>query len=168
MDAGRELDALIAVTLFGWEWKKYPPPTAPERPPLTLLVPPAAPNRIRIPNNYDRVWQPSDAQAKRFEGWDECYYWDNGEAQRGFPYYSTDIAAAWLVIAALRENRRTWVRELKNIAVDLWECQFVRYTENEGEFGVDRYYSGRVEGAPLAICIAALKAVGYESEDTDA
>jgi len=148
LQPGRELDALIATTFFGWEWKQYQAPNWTEPYLLTLLVPPAAPGRIRIMNRYDRIWRESDASAKRFDGWDESYWWHDGEMHKGFPHYSTDIAAAWQVVEHF--ERLTYTTALHSI-IDGWVCSFrgVRYAD-----------AAQAPTAPHAICLAALKAIG--------
>lgn len=47
MQLGRELDALVAQTFFGWRWMKYPTPYN-SRSLLTGLFPPEAPGRICV------------------------------------------------------------------------------------------------------------------------
>lgn len=141
MEAGRELDAKVAEAL-GWKWAHD------KRQKQSLLMRP-------------------DIYAEFVSGVLQSP--DFGQGDGGFPFsgelvphFSTDITDAWQLIIHLRENDRTWLRELLNVKDDIWQCQFVRYTTNEEEFGVDRFRSGSVEGAPLAICLAFLKAKGVE------
>ena len=64
-------------------------------------------------------------------------------------HYSTDIAAAWLVLDHFGDTMR---RLLWNRGSGGWECV------------IDCDHAVRAETAPLAICLAALKAVGVEVE----
>ena len=109
MTAGRELDALIAETFFGWRWMKYQAPNASVPRLLTGLFPPAAPGRLCVANRYDRIWLPSDRRAERFSGWDNAPWWESDglgghERRSGFAYYSTKMDDASLVIQALDEH----------------------------------------------------------------
>ena len=73
-----------------------------------------------------------------------CYdhsEWHYGPAQE----YSTDIAAAWEVVGRMGDVLR---RLLRNKGSEKWECIF------------DYVHVGTAPTAPLAICRAALKAVG--------
>jgi hypothetical protein len=86
--------------------------------------------------------------------WEDCFRAYTGvltvrhEEYGGPPFYSTDIAAAWDVVEKMRERRAdfyirfvsTWTVEFDSVAGD---------------------YNGYTDGdtAPLAICLAALKAV---------
>ncbi|MCC2453300.1 BC1872 family protein [Bacillus cereus] len=78
-----------------------------------------------------------------------------GAVHPQLPKFSTNIKDAWLVIDALyeKENIRMFV---SNNFHPLWEA---RCKKDNGDWighGVDNY------SAPMAICIAALKAVGEE------
>lgn len=103
MKAGREMDAAIAVSFFDWRWMQYQAPNYYEPKQLTLLCPPEAPDRICVPNQYDRIWSPSDRHAPRFSEWDQSVWWENYEYQRGFPAYSADMGDAWLIIGVFRD-----------------------------------------------------------------
>lgn len=111
MKAGRELDALVAEKVMGWD-----------------LVPTRHLVRLR----YFR--QPgTDSRAAR----ERCY----------LPRYSEDIAAAWGVVEKLSGYERK-----------LEEC-------SEGwcfTFEAGEEFWGQADTAPLAICLAALKAVGVD------
>lgn len=73
----------------------------------------------------------------------------------GFPHYSTDIAAAWLVVEKMRTRSR-FLHLMEHGSVvegpPLWRCQFIGDDDgpSDCEFA---------DTAPLAICLAALKAV---------
>lgn len=68
--------------------------------------------------------------------------------------YSTDIAAAWAVVEKmpLEMSLERWP-EFRNT----WRCSFERMKEWV-----------RADTAPLAICLAALRACGIEAPDTPA
>jgi hypothetical protein len=127
MDAGRELDALVAEKVMGWSDIDLEDQG-------DFGVPPEA----RIPDAYGRTvsWY-----ASPFEQ---------------FPHYSTDIAAAWLVVEKVATIDKGEPGGLE-VAVlhypDRCECHI---ETNSAAFLV-------VEGAPTAphaICRAALLAVG--------
>lgn len=149
MPAGREMDALVAVEIFGWRWMKYPAPNARDMV-LTGIFPPRSICSIESPNEYQRIWQPSDAAAPRFAPWDDPIWWDlDGTMQRGLPHYSTDISAAWLVIKAL--NKGMFRLEL---GARIASAEFSGYSKKKTTVhGVPE------DVAPLAICRAALLAL---------
>jgi|CXWL01.1.fsa_nt_gi hypothetical protein len=77
-------------------------------------------------------------------------YWDE-------PCYSTDISAAWLVVEKLRE--RGWKIELFG-RTDCWCVLFEQGPNHTLQTAIED-----ADTAPLAICLAALKAVGVEMEE---
>jgi hypothetical protein len=108
---GRELDAGVAVEVMGWRWMKY---AAPNNPTLTLtgIFPPKAPGRICVGNNYDLIWEPSDAEQPRFSNWDSPTWWEDGETFHGLPHYNTDHNAAAEVRARMCELYPGYVWQL--------------------------------------------------------
>lgn len=161
MQVGRELDALIAVRLFGWRWMRYPAPNNPSLL-LTGLFPPEAPDRICTANGYDQVWEPSNEHAPRFSTWDTCAWWEDGEFQRGFPHYSTDIAAAWTVVERLTDPTRPDRCTFEMRRITDWEDPTWGYDVRFGRWGDPTRQPDRIawaRTAPLAICLASLKAV---------
>lgn len=70
------------------------------------------------------------------------------------PRYSTDISAAWEVVEKLGEK------------FEQFDLQFGwntgRFVCGFGSFGTSRFESTPTEFAPHAICLAALRAVGYD------
>jgi len=146
---GRELDALVAERIFGWRWMAYPAPNNPTETWLTAIFPPPAPDRIVVANRYDRIWRPSSRDAPRFVEWDTCPWWEDGEIQRGVPHYSTDIAAAWLVVEKMDFDERALVRDS---SAGLW---YVQRWSHKGRF----MWEAEGVTAPHAICLAALEAV---------
>lgn len=68
-------------------------------------------------------------------------------------HYSTDIAAAWLVVEKMHDE---WSFDCGDDALSgEWEAQFLKVEEGPRHSG-----HGRAETAALAICRAALAAVG--------
>lgn len=91
----------------------------------------------------------AEAVAKQIQGDYKAHlypYYDE-------PHYSTNIAAAWLVVEKLR---KTWAIELHS-REGVWNCLV-----EEGDEVTAHYIATKeAETAPLAICLAALAAVGY-------
>jgi hypothetical protein len=83
-------------------------------------------------------------------------FWHDENQQERWqaPNYSTDIAAAWLVVEKLRgawdisSGATSWVAHL---------------SVSEGPWS-DRHAAAEAEAAPHAICLAALKAIGYKQK----
>lgn len=66
------------------------------------------------------------------------------------PTYSTDIRAAWEIVEKLCPQEDEF--QLKRFNKKEWDCNFSYFMET----------SCQADTAPHAICLAALKAVGYE------
>ena len=75
----------------------------------------------------------------------------NGPSYFDPPAYSTDIAAAWLVVEKLRETHDVELRGYQPYEPNNWQVVV------DSEF----YTEGT---APHAICLAALKAVGADPD----
>ena len=73
----------------------------------------------------------------------------------GAPPFSTDIAAAWQVIERWDEQGWDWEITTGKNNIHVWVL-----TDNERVFA----HRGIAPEAPLAICLAALKACGVELE----
>ena len=109
MDAGREMDVVIHMKVFGH------------------------------PRNVPVMRDPGFLYRQTEAGW----------VKEFAPAYSTDIAAAWLVV----EKCEYFNIERENKFVGTWQCDVV----------IDvRGGSASADTAPLAICRAALKAVEAE------
>lgn len=83
------------------------------------------------------------------------------------PHYSTDIAAAWQVVEELRN--RKYVLRLESspymAQTEYWMGVFGFKGVDEEAWILEINYSPKIPSAPLAICIAALKALGeYRDE----
>ena len=70
------------------------------------------------------------------------------------PYYSTRIEDAWLVVEKLREMG-AWINVSIGTHKMFWECRGII---NEGKDNEVRFIN-HAPTAPLAICLAALKAI---------
>jgi len=87
----------------------------------------------------------------------EEYLWRDWEV----PYFSDDIAAAWQVVEKMREKYVINIEiDCENTWVELWrDSTDEPYKQVADEYG---------DTAPLAICLAALRAVGaIAAEDED-
>lgn len=77
---------------------------------------------------------------------------------RKLPHYSSDIAAAWSVFervgmgASCRDNQ---IRRIDGPLISEWRCSF---QDDEGSSDATAHT------APLAICLAALKAKGIDTK----
>ena len=131
MNAGRELDAIIAEKVMGWH-------LVPVKELCAVLMPPEITGVI----------------------WD-----DDLIMKYQVPPYSTDIAAAWQVVEKIADTQTHFhaqfvlQRELFG-----WGCGFRKLNwsgavnESVSPFIIHEH----CQTAPHAICLAALKAVGYD------
>lgn len=70
-------------------------------------------------------------------------------------HYSTDIYEAWRVVEKMRQEPEGWEVVVES-SIGKWRAEF--YPGPEKDAGE----SGWVETAPRAICLAALRAVGFD------
>ena len=131
MEAGRELDALVAEEVMG-EVEAH----APVGDGLTRTDVFGAPSLLAADDKI-RVAYPKSLAAGRL--------WP---AQYCGPKYSTDLAAAWEVVEKMRERYVDFLLEWDH---DQWRASYCG--ENE---------DARADTVALAICLAALRAVGVE------
>lgn len=155
MTAGRELDALIAEKVMGFLWHKWTPEMDQDA---------AADLRGH------RFLKPADTIQKFRDGGWEVGPWvlasiddpiyvgcDNQE----IPNYTTDIAAAWLVVGELA-RRGYWLSLKSPFETDnAWSAGFTPHGMSGWNGRPD--FAGFALTAPLAICLAALKAVAAVS-----
>jgi hypothetical protein len=124
MDAGREMDALVAEHLMGWRLVKRG-------------------RRVATGPDYE-----GPGEILGFSG--------NADARRWIaqvcPAYSTEIAAAWSVVELFPETGRGLHLMQSMARGGRWRCTF---DMEDGVWG---------DTAPHAICLAALKSVGYTPE----
>ncbi len=132
MEAGRELDALIAEKVMGWENNKDGP--------------------TYYGHRHEQIWAMNEVPVY------DC------------PAYSTDIAAAWEVVSAgfveavvkLDDGRYGSIPAREDWSSDepKLRCGFqLSHPGNYYEVPIAADCIG--DTAPHAICLAALKAVGY-------
>lgn len=87
----------------------------------------------------------------------ECYGTGTEEGYGPVVDYSTDSAAAWQVVEKLTELHVVSVSCMLN---KRWRCEVVQ-AHSQRQTPVNAI----ADTAPLAICLAALKAVGVEMEE---
>lgn len=147
LPAGRELDALVAERVMGWEWLErrmdvHDPSTA-----RKALFPPSDSEWIRI-NYNERDWSAASSATPRFHDWDEAALRSKGgAAELCLPYYSSDIAAAWQVVEKMAEKG------------DLIFLQTHRGDDEQYAATFVEPFTAYAPTVPLAVCRAALKAV---------
>jgi hypothetical protein len=123
MEAGRELDALVAEQVMGWKRETY---------------------------SFNN-WRDGKVESMELSG---LMGPDGLREVDQFPFYSTDIAAAWEVVEKLEEENIARL-ELTRLGWDwqkTWRVSFFTTAVSEGAI---------VEGdiVPLTICRAALLAL---------
>jgi len=132
MEAGREMDRLIADRIFNLDtYKKW------------IYV-----DRF---DHFDCFLD--DARYDENGQWDYAFL-QNGSFRR-VPSYSTDIAAAWQVVEKIkdvfRKQKPDWDFAIVETGENHWLAGWLQYESFE--------LSGEGKTAPLAICRAALKVV---------
>jgi len=143
LEAGRELDALVAEKVMG----------------LRYCEPGLA---IDVATGAEKTIPPTWMRFKEMDGhmpvYDPC----------DLPKYSTEIGAAWEVVEHVRRMHpaRVWF-ELYAPRGDLpWTAVFftrcLEWEDSMYEMGSDRIIPSSGKEAPLAICRAALKVVGVK------
>jgi len=147
--AGRELDALVAKKVMGLHGIGY-----------------YGPNKSHgFHRDYDRFDTNDEALAAYKKYWPEdswhededcLHHWKDDWGPLCLYEYSTDIFYAWLVVEKMQEDGWYW-----GIGYDYGELVAGFYTARDSEGEVDPYFV-QAKTAPLAICLAALKAVGEE------
>lgn len=148
----REHDALVAEKVMGWQRVESPGMR------MTLLMPGVmaqAGYSIRMAASWDRIGDVSVPVATLSKTVKESgleWLWRK-HARDTLPHYSTDIAAAWAVVEQLHAQH---IR----VAVIAYLDGNHR-CELRGQ-GTEFLLAKEGPTAPAAICLAALKAVGYE------
>ena len=136
LGAGRELDALVAVAIFGW----------PERVYIT--------DERHDPARPIYAWK----ECHRKHGEEEtceCAWLCGQHEFYEAPRYSTDIAAAWSVVEKMREYPDARFRTLRLVAYSYSRTYASFDSMDEGE---DWHEANGEHATPLAICKAALAA----------
>jgi len=133
--ADRELDAQIAVTLFGYRWVEISiqgdPPIA------ALLSQSIAEPRLK---SYPDSFKLAKSDTKRAGDWDSF-----------MPHFSTSIVDAWQVVDRMYQDFESF--SLVRRRDGLWMANFHNPHEGTGSG------CGIGQNAPCAICKAALEAV---------
>lgn len=140
LEAGRELDALIAERVMGWKWCASPNTFKPGRPWRRWLAEP-----YRNMPVWDGVTEmPIDGLF---------------DEESNVLYYSTDIAAAWEVVEKLRE---TWPVVLVTVGPKHYDVEI--NTDKGSPSHYRLVEDAQAETLPLAICRAALKAISTQEK----
>lgn len=150
----RELDALIAIHVFGWRWMRNTHVGK-----CALIAPETSAEEAlegwKASNWCAAEWEPCEgipAQVERDRGWARiCSEYRGGELLRtGLPRYSEDIAAAWKIVTEMRKRGGTLML-VEHIRLPRWEADF-------GMGGV--YNPAQDESECVALCRAALASLG--------
>lgn len=136
MNAGRELDALIAEKVMGFTWhdgwKSFKGP------------------HLVSPGGFMAGWRMEDGGVMG--------HLDGVTRNPELPFYSTDIAAAWQVVEKLVAER--FFPEVNYRGRGEWGCKVDRLTVDDS--WNDKPTPHEIANtAPLAICLAALSAVRH-------
>jgi hypothetical protein len=159
MEAGRELDAAVAVAVFGWEWfrveRHFEPPRGREQW-----------RALRKPGSHYGHFPLADGTEPIADTYGEHP-----------PHYSRENGAAWQVVEAMKRRGFSfgyWDTQI-NSSVPGFLAAFTRSVyppKREGGPGIWRgsaFHRGRLQGGmPLAVCRAALRAVGAAAADAGA
>ncbi len=150
MKAGRELDALVAEKVMGWQWMRQ---EAGHRYGDGTIL---AENKVRA-----YLYRP---MKKERAEWSELIP-DDGKYPRGknnfIDNYSTDIAVAWQVVEHLLGAHEHNTFELEyGFGDDQDWCASFGCSESDDKDGVVTIELA--DTGPLAICLAALKARGVQ------
>lgn len=88
-----------------------------------------------------------------------------GKIEEELPYYSTDIAAAWEIIPKLRDRRIHVKLECGGLC-DVWTVELFHWGVFKDTFTNDNPRTkSSSQSAPHAVCLAALKAVGFDFKE---
>lgn len=135
----RELDALVAEKVMGWEWVKDNPARGPSHYREQRFI-----ERAGFAESHPSFIVPAIG-SEPVASWNEP------------PHYSTKIEGAWMVVEKLSGGRS------ENFSIhrtgDRWSARF-RDIESP-----DKPDFSEADTAPKAICLAALKAVGEKREE---
>lgn len=133
MKAGRKLDAMIAEHVMG-------------------LVP----RRVRVSGSTDEVTIYTDSP-----------YYSGPTVERRDVWhvepkpYSKEMTYGWQVVEKMRRTHWTEVSGIGR-PVAVWRATFQKMDDEDGDLSVHRPIVKIASTAPLAICLAALDAVGAE------
>lgn len=156
--ASRELDARVAVHIFGWEWMRR------KSDGMCALFAPEGGDWDTSLIRPSPAWEKCDGTPPTelwMRGWDRASV-RAVEGRYGqvdyLPCYSSDIGAAWEIVEEMRKRGGTLVLAEYKTGVR-WEA----------DFGITNAYEPvKAETAPLAIVLGALSALGVEVTAEDA
>jgi hypothetical protein len=145
MNAGRELDALVAEHITHFRRQDECETFAAGRCNGTKITYCGACGKTGHGSCFGRIYAPGGEVQIQCE-----------ERGCSVPYYSTDIAAAWIVLEEVRKRGFA-------VTISTWDTSREWRAEFDG-ITTDRLAHGCVfaKTAPEAICVAALKALGVE------
>ena len=153
----RAIDERIAVEVMGFRGVGFYGPTKPRGSHADQILCASAEKALAL---YRQHW-PAAVVRDHVEGRLSLSHWKDGCGTLMLDEYSTDIYAAWAVVEKMRE--RGWQFNIfsPNSEGGEWEAEFSR----PGPVHADELWANEVaaETAPLAICGAALAALGSEA-----
>lgn len=141
MEAGPELDALVAVKVMGYVWHRIT----------------SRRSELRPPDSRDAVVVREGKKPLIYIGYQKPW----------LPAYSTDIAAAWTVVEKLMEIGWTVTlapRQFEKYPEDRFKFHGCRMVDKDGAQHMQSF-SDHAETAPLAICLGALRAFRFSNGD---
>lgn len=160
MEAGRELDAIVAEHVLGWRWMSQPT-QAGHTSERSMMVPPEGSDYEAF-NFVPALGRQVDRHFARFSDWDMCCgrrdrSWPvsasvSSRQQIGLPHYSTDIAATWEIVEHLARQDRNL-----RMTVYAYARTYATFDDLDGE--EEWMEANGDHHTPLAICRAALAAV---------
>ena len=154
MNAGRELDALVAEKVFGNKTRK-----------VRYLDSYSYEEGHMLDPKYQKT-NFSEALAEVMDE-DEVLYGHFGCEGTGVrlnlvPHYSTEIEDAWKVVMQMAENPNPKLRTLTLRAYS-YSRTYSSFNMEDWEGAANETEEGNgAHATPLAICLAALKALGVE------
>ena len=151
MEAGRELDALVAVSVMGWHKRER------ISGPDSVFALGTKMERWYAPNGREGAVRGTNSEGVVFtnEGLEPDGISAPHPLIGGLPWYSTDIAAAWQVVEKVRTQGHF-------VEIDCLREQYEVYIDTNPAHTDEP--SAYAPTAQHAICLAALKAVGVEVE----
>lgn len=135
----RERDAWVAVNLFDWRWMRFDGSGGHPKQHVAC-IPPDAPRRqiFNFPRNLATRVSYEESHP-RFSDWDKTLYRDHSDFRApevGFPHYTTDASADYLVLCKVRKE---WERIFERASAfnqalfDIWNVRAGRFDVWEPE-----------------------------------
>lgn len=158
MQAGREMDALVAERVMGWFWIRY-----------NGSVESTCEGKIEAFLANQENWVPLFGGGVVHRGRQPKYILDDGKYPRrggghgSVPCYSTDIAAALTVWQKLRESGVWCCLQIGSDYHYCWDVRLTRANLDEGaehKPEVSLTFEGGLDALAHGICLAALAALG--------